>query len=473
MTACPPTFSRVPDGDEQTGQDAVDLALQYGIGLDDWQQDIVRGILRETPGPGGKGTAWACSVCGLVVSRQSGKGNVLLALVLFGLYELGEQILATSHAVKTSTDGFRRLWTVIQSHPELAAEVHRSSTMVGAEYVELRSGARVTFSTRSPAAGRGLSIDRLIVDEAEDLPAHEVAALQPTVFSRPRAQSLYFGTAPGPLHDSEAFENLRKSAHDGLNPRIAWWEWCAEWGEDSASEEVWLRVNPSVASGRIPLQAIRDDHAVLPPDAFRAERLSMWAPRQALEESVFDAAAWESLTDGDSEPISDVALGLDVPPSRDAATVCVAGRRRDGRLHVEWYQTADGVNWLPAWVSEHLGTAVRAVVVDERSPLVELDWTAARVRPTVAGHRDVAVGAGLFLDAVSEATLRHRGQVELTKAVLGARQRPLGQAFAWDRKAANSSVLIAASLALWGVDCDRPARPRRAASTGRRGIILM
>ena len=99
--------------------------------------------------------------------------------------------------------------------------------MIGAEYVELDNGARIAFTTRSASAGRGLSIDRLVVDEAEDLPAPEVGALAPTVFARPKAQSLYFGTAPGVMHDAEAFATMRSSAHDGLNPRLAWWEWCA------------------------------------------------------------------------------------------------------------------------------------------------------------------------------------------------------------------------------------------------------
>lgn len=473
MTDCPPTFSRVPEGSEDTGQDCCDLAIGYGIGLDHWQQNIIRGILRESGG------AWSSSVQGVVVSRQSGKGQVILALVLFGLYQLNEQILLTSHAVKTSSDGFRRLWAVIQAHPELAAEVRRSSTMIGMEFIELRSGARVTFSTRSASAGRGLSIDRLIVDEAEDLPSVETAALAPTTFSRPRSQSLYCGTAPGPQHDAEAFENLRATAHDGSNPRLAWWEWVAEWGADIEDRDLWLRVNPSVACGRVPIQAIEDDKAVLPPDAFRAERLSMWAPRGAAEETLFDPAAWEALCDEDSTPVADISIGMDVPPSRDAATVCVAGRRTDGRLTVEWYRTEPGVTWLPDWIAERLGPKVRAVVVDERSPLAELDWRTAKIRPTMADSRDVGLAAGLFYDAVGEGELHHRGQLELTRAVLGAKQRPIGQAFGWDRKAPGSSVLIAASLAVFGVTCPRPQRPRRSssrpqrASAGRRRVVVM
>jgi hypothetical protein len=115
----------------------------------------------------------------------------------------------------------------------------------------------VVFTTRSASAGRGLAVDRLVVDEAEDLPAAEVGVLAPTVFSRPRAQSLYFGTAPGPWHDSEAVRVMRASAHDGLNPRLAWWEWCAQWGADIDDQDLWLRVNPAVATGRVPVQGHR------------------------------------------------------------------------------------------------------------------------------------------------------------------------------------------------------------------------
>jgi phage terminase large subunit-like protein len=467
VTGCPPTFCRVPEGDETTGQDCVDLAAAYGVPLDPWQAEVVRGILRESQG------VWCASQAGLVVARQSGKGQIALALELFGLFELGEQILHTAHAVKTSSDAFRRLWSVIQAYPELACRVVRHSQMIGAEYVELDSGARIAFTTRSASAGRGLSIDRLVCDEAEDMPAAEVAALAPTVYSRPRAQSLYFGTAPGVWHDSEAFATMRQAAHDGLNPRLAWFEWCAEWGDDIDDEAVWLRTNPAVAAGRVPLQAIADDRAVLPPDAFRAERLSMWVPR-AAEGRVFDPDEWDALADSSSLPSTDVAIGVDVGPSRDAATVCVAGRRADGRLHVEWYETAQGVTWLPGWVDARLNPSVRAVVVDERGALAELDWGAANVHPTLVGHRDVAVAAGLFWDAVTEGTLRHRGQVELTKAVLSAKQRPMlsGQAFGWDRKAAGSSVLNAATLALWGVvGCERPTRPRRSASGAKVRVL--
>lgn len=465
-----PTFSIVPEGDEQSGRDAIDLAKSYGIPLDEWQESIVRGILRESGG------GWSASQAGLCVGRQNGKGQILLVLELAGLLLFKEQILHTAHAVKTSSDAFRRLWAVIQGHDDLSRLVKRHSQMIGAEYVELANGARIAFTTRSASAGRGLAIDRLVIDEAEDLPAPEVGALAPTVFSRPRAQSLYFGTAPGPMHDSEAFATMRAAAHDGLNPRLAWWEWAAKYGDDVEDHELWARVNPAVATGRVPVQAIVDDRAVLPVDAFRAERLSMWIPAGAAE-AVFDATEWAGLVDAESAPAKRVCVGIDAPPSRETATVAVAGVREDGLAHLEWYQTADGVQWLPAWVAARLSGAVRCVVVDERSPLVELDWAAAGVRLTTVGAREVAVAAGGLFDAVTEHKLRHRGQVELTAGVLGAKQRPMlaGQGFGWDRKGPGSSTLIAASLALWGTDAEKVRRPRRAvpgADSERRALVL-
>ena len=121
------------------------------------------------------------------------------------------------------------------------------------------------------------------------------------------------------------------------------------------------------------------------------------------------------------------------------------------------------MTWLPHWVDAHLTVDVRSVVVDERGVLAELDWESVVVRPTSTGHRDMAVAAGLFWDAVTEGTVGHLGQIELTQGVLSAKQRPMlgGRAFGWDRKPSGSSVLIAASLAVWGVTCERPEWPRR------------
>lgn len=235
-----------------------------------------------------------------------------------------------------------------------------------------------------------------------------------------------------------------------------------------------------VPGQRLPLNPRRKKETsqaaiVLPVDQFGAERLSMFIPRGEAGQ-VFDPSAWSALCDPDSIAAEAFGIGIDVPPSRETATVCVAGRRPDGLLHLEWYETQDGTAWLPEWCRPRIGKAVRAVVVDQRNAAAELDWRAAGVRPTVATSRDVPAAAGALFEAVTSGTLRHRGQTELTRAVLGARQRAMmgGHVFGWDRKAPGSSVLLAASLALWAVDAQTVERPLRALpGTSGGGIAVL
>ena len=82
-----PTFSRVPEGDETTGQDCVDLAVAYGVPLDAWQIDIVRGHACGSPAAAGRrrrpvwwwppdrargrsSSRWSCSGCSSSASRS-------------------------------------------------------------------------------------------------------------------------------------------------------------------------------------------------------------------------------------------------------------------------------------------------------------------------------------------------------------------------------------------------------------------
>ncbi|WP_065289817.1 hypothetical protein [Mycolicibacter kumamotonensis] len=406
-----PTFTRVPEGDEATGQDCVELATAYGVPLDGWQGDIVRELLRESGG------TWSASQAGLVVSRQNGKGQILLAVELFGLFELGENILHTAHAVKTSSDAFRRLWSVIQDHGDLAGRVRRHSQMIGAEYVELDTGARIAFTTRSASAGRGLSVDRLVVDEAEDLPAPEVGALAPTVFSRPRAQSLYFGTAPGVTHDALAFATMRSSAHDGLNPRLAWWEWCAEWGHDIDDRDMWVRVNPAVAAGRVPLQAIIDDRAILPAGQFQAERLSMWAPVAARQPAIISEAAWGDLI-GAGVDEAPAAFGVDMSHGLDISVIG-CWTRDDGTVHLEELFAGSDTSAAVDYIAE-IATRRTPIVIDDLSPAAQMvpELKARRIKATRSTGRDMAKGCGLFESRLKAGTLTHSGQDSLTEAVL-------------------------------------------------------
>jgi hypothetical protein len=76
------------------------------------------------------------------------------------------------------------------------------------------------------------------------------------------------------------------------------------------------------------------------------------------------------------------------------------------------------------------------------------------------GSREVAQACGAFYDAVLDRKIVHLGQPELDSAVVNARQRRLGNAWAWDRyNAGDAGPLMAASIAAWAVST-RKARTR-------------
>ncbi len=80
-------------------------------------------------------------------------------------------------------------------------------------------------------------------------------------------------------------------------------------------------------------------------------------------------------------------------------------------------------------------------------PLRDAGWTV-----TVPTSREVGVAAGQFFDACSpdNSTLRHRDQAPLNASVAGASTRPLGDAWAWDkRKGVDITPLVAVTNAAW------------------------
>ena len=130
--------------------------------MDDWQQLVLRHALAE--GPDGR---FAPFEVGVNVPRQNGKGGIIEARELAGLFLLGEQlIIHSAHQFDTSLEAFRRLLDCVEGTPELSKLVKRVSRAHGEEGIELTTGQRVRFRTRTKGGGRGFTGDCLILDEA-------------------------------------------------------------------------------------------------------------------------------------------------------------------------------------------------------------------------------------------------------------------------------------------------------------------
>jgi hypothetical protein len=182
------------------------------------------------------------------------------------------------------------------------------------------------------------------------------------------------------------------------------------------------------------------------------------------------AKEWPGCLDAESQVVGDIAIAVDVAPLRTSASVAVYGLRADGLGHAELIDYRSGT---PDWIVDRLVElkAKRdpvAIVLDAKGPaaslLLELEKRGIRVpkkadKPkrgdlAVAAFNDVAGACGQFADAVRQKKIRHRDQIQLNVALAGARSRPLGDAWAWARKAADVDIspLVAVTLARWAFE---------------------
>jgi hypothetical protein len=432
-----------------------------GLELDPWQEVVLRHSLNERAD--GK---WAAFEVGLNVARQNGKGSILEARELAGLFLLGERlIIHSAHEFATSLEAFRRLLALIEDTPEFESRIKRVSRAHGEEGIELTNRQRIRFRTRTKGGGRGFSGDCLIFDEAMFLPAMAHGALLPTLSARPNPQVWYTGSAVDQdIHeDGHVFGRIRERGIKGEDPALLYLEWSAE-AEDPESlsdalagdAAVWAQANPGLGI-RISHEHIERERRSMDPRTFAVERLGVGDWPQEGANSGIDFDSWDTLTDIDSQPSGPVVFIFDVRPDRTSASIAVAGRRSDGLVHVEVVDHRPGTNWIvPRLVELDARHGAEVICCDGASPAASLIPQAdlAGLSIETVGAQEYVKACGRFFDAIEERALRHLGTPELAAALKAATRRPLVDAWAWSRKssAADISPLVACTLALWKLE---------------------
>ena len=449
-----PRFCSLPDwvASEWDGK-ATELAGMAGLRLDPWQSMVLeRGLGR---GPDGRRAAFEVA---LIVSRQNGKGSILEALELAGLFLFDDVrlILHSAHEFKTASEAFRRIQSLVVDNPVFASRVSMIRTGAGTEAIELRDGKRLRFVARSSGTGRGFSADLVILDEAYKLDDRAMSALLPTLSARPDPQVWYTSSAGS--EESVQLGRVRERGLAGSDPSLAFFEWSVPDDAEPSSPAAWARANPGMGI-RITESHVERERAALSADAFAAERLGIGRYPTDLAGAwrVVPRETWDGLVDARSEPLPPVAFAVGVAGDRAAAAIGVAGRRPDGLLHVEVADYRPGTAWVvPRLLELYAKHSPCAVVVDEAghegSFVAALESGGVRVLSPAA--RQVAQGFGQFFEAaVDSGSLRHRGQPELGAALAGASTRDLADGRAWQRKGAVADIspLVAVTLAGWGL----------------------
>jgi hypothetical protein len=465
-----PRIHHAPPRATSAGLEAVDLAAHAGLELDEWQQFALVEALGETAG--GK---WAAFQVGLVVPRQNGKGSIIEARELAGLFLFGERlIIHTAHEFPTAQEHFLRILQLIESTPDFDRRVKKVSRSHGDEGIELKSGQRLRFKARTRGGGRGFSGDVVVLDEAFELPVAAHGALLPTLSARPNPQVWYASSAVNQMVHPHGLvlAGLRKRALAGDDPSLCYLEhsvdedeYLAAPLEVAADPRYWAIANPGLGI-RITTDYVAGEHRAMisTPETFATERLGVgdWPNPEGAGDDVMDMGAWATYADPHSEPLDPVAFGLDVNPERTHAAIGLGGRRADGRRHVEVVDHKAGTRWVVDRMSGLIGRwGPCAVVVHGNGPaaslIPELEAAGITVIDADGGLLDrlstaqyAQACAGLYDKATSN-ELRHLGDPRLDNALRGAKKRERGETFTWARKpGADISPLVAVTLADYG-----------------------
>lgn len=439
---------RPPPGVGSAGSEAIDLAHVAGIHLDEWQQYILEVALAERVDG-----SWSAMEVAVIVPRQNGKNEILAARELAGIVLFKDDLITHSaHRADTTLEQFRKMEQLSEDLPDFRRLVKRISRVNGHEGIELKGGRRIRFVSRQRNPGRGFSGSVVVLDEAFDLDAKAVGAMIPTLSTRTRAQVWY---ASSPPHvDSRVLHGVRRRGQAGEGDRLAYFEWANPAGVDPADRDAQYAVNPAMGV-RISEDFIDAERELMKdiPEEFLREIMGV-AEEPASEMDTL-IPSWPSLVDFESSITSAHRMALDVSPDRRWATFGVAGRRSDGKLHVETAEHRPGTSWVLEWavaswklrgfpIRIQTGSPAGAFIGPLREQGVEV------VEVSSAEH---AQALGQLLDACANDGLRHRGGSSLNSAVRAAVVRSVGDVDVLGRRSSKVDItpLVAVTLAVGGV----------------------
>ncbi|MFJ2178897.1 terminase [Streptomyces sp. NPDC087851] len=466
-----PRVYTAPPFASSSGQEAVELAAVTGLMLDDWQQFALHVGLGERPNG-----AWSAFEVAVNVARQNGKGGIIEARELAGLFLFGERlILHSAHEFKTAKEAFLRIVALITNCDSLRKRVKAVRRTTGEEAIELLTGQRLRFLARSGGSGRGFTGNTNIFDEDMILGDDAMGALMPTMAAVKDPQVWYLGSA-GIGSPSQQLARLRRRALAAMesgvpDPALAYLEWsidphvrecppdCTAHDDPLSSLSV-AKANPALGY-RLTLEHTERERLTMSPEIYARERLGVGNYPVDAEDAwrVISEETWRALADGTSSPADPVAFAVDTTPERSHSAIGVAGGNGDA-LHVEVTDHRPGTGWVTDRLMELVEKwAPCAVAIDAGGPAASLIPAVKKaLEERGLGDlliemktRQVAGAYGQFYDGVSEQTIAHLDQAPLATALAGADTRPVGEGQAWARRGVSVDIspLVAVTHAAW------------------------
>lgn len=394
----------------------------------------------------------------IIVARQQGKTHLCKVLTLYWLFiERHKLILTTSTSLSMAKESWKSVVEYAEANEVLAAELPQDAVRkaAGEECLTTIHGSRYRIAASNRRGGRGMSLDRLVVDELREHDDWEAwAAVTPTINARPYAQAVAI-TNMG--DDTSVVLNTLRA--DVLNfietgtgdERFGLLEWSAPEDSDPEDLEALAYANPNLGYRTEPPdllgpagQAVRSGGELLA--KFKTEVMCI---RVKMMNPAIDPAHWaKCLSPGDLNGVRErVAMAVDVSRDQLHATAAVAALLPDGRVRVEIVKAWDGlgcadkmrrdlpaliamvkpkvVGWLPAGPAASVAAAL--------SGKKRVGWPPPGVTVEEIRGEVSAVCMG-FEGAASAGLLAHSGDLLLNAHVGAAERLKHGDTWVFSRR---------------------------------------
>lgn len=498
-----PTHIWHPPYELTAGPRAVALYELCGRVLDPWQKLSLDVAMALNPD-----RTWLCFEFALIVSRQNGKGEVLIALELAWLFIFHEPlIIHSAHLFETAREHFEKISAIVRNTPAFAKRIGNIKEGKGSEEIEVlpRHSARdrrmlhckpmcklcrpasLKFMSRKGGAGRGFTAGKLVFDECMYLDADMMAAGLPTMATRAgEAQVIYAGSAGFPTSTQQAL--VRKRGRAGGDPELGFLAWEIDppvydergkltSGDDPSSPRTHAKVNPTYG---IRINAKTVEREARSMGGYNAP--TFWTERLGYGNYPADGDAWAVLSKDDYAASIDRTSMIDfgrpvciaIDTENEITTIAVAGWRAGARTvrHLEVVARHRGTTWavekllgegehdlygeLSLWrrLRRPVVALLRNGLAAEIGERLEVDPRGKRAvqveRPT---ETEYCAACAKYVEGVRRHEVVHPGQDSVEMALGGAEQRINTEGgWRWARDVATEQApVVAITIADWAL----------------------
>lgn len=435
-----PRLDQFNDGDIWLADKTIQLMKAYGIKLLPWQTAIIYRWLAVVQDDDGK-WMWANPKAGLLVPRQNGKTEIIIARIIGGMIFKSEALIYTAHSDKTVDEVKRRVLNFFYQAKEeirdlLTAEFDKEPKSL--DYVELRTKGRCQFRTRTRTGGLGTTNDTLILDEAQEETDAQQEALLPTISAgkSQNQQIIRAGTPPSGGGKGTVFVRIRKNVIDGKDPDTCWQEWSVELLTEPSDDDAWYETNPSLGYHLI-LAAVRNEAKEMAIDSFNKMRLG-WIAGVETQRAIPDAW-WSELKTEKVEVPEDATFvySIKFAPDGSAVSLSIGVNMPNGKVHIELIERkpmSAGTGWLVNFLTDNnRWRKCNKIIIDGASGtqllVEELHRTDRRITKKVLTPNAKEAGAAYaaFHEAVENGKLTHFNQPALNMSIKTVKKRGIGK----------------------------------------------